>query len=172
MTNATSSAALAASDPITVVEPQPSRWLSIRPYTSPARAVLNVTKPAQSGRVAFGFRDSSTRSSVIEQRGNPDRDVDVEDPAPREAGRDRSAEHGADRDGDAGDRTEQPERDAAIRPWNVCASNASDVANMIAPPTPCAPREIDRKSEPVASPQKSEPVVKIMIPIANNSRRP
>ena len=58
------------------------------------------------------------------------------------------------------------------RPWKVCASSASDVANMIAPPTPCAPREIERKSEPVASPQHSEPVVKIAIPIANSRRRP
>jgi hypothetical protein len=58
------------------------------------------------------------------------------------------------------------------RPGNACASSASDVANMIAPPTPWAPREISRKSGPVATPQKSDPVVKATIPMAKSSRRP
>ena len=57
-------------------------------------------------------------------------------------------------------------------PWNAWASSASEVANMIAPPTPWAPRAIARKVEPVASPHASEPAVKIVIPLANSSRRP
>ena len=63
--NTARSAALAASAAITVVEPHPSLWLWIRPYTSAARPPLKVTHPAQSGRLALGFRDSSTQSSVI-----------------------------------------------------------------------------------------------------------
>jgi len=43
---------------------------------------------------------------------------------------------------------------------------------MIAPPTPCAPRATARKVEPVATPEKSEPAVKITIPPAKSSRLP
>ena len=58
------------------------------------------------------------------------------------------------------------------RPWNVCARIASEVANMMAPPMPWPPRAMARKSEPVATPQSSEPAVKMTIPVAKSRRRP
>ena len=38
------------------------------------------------------------------------------------------------------------------RPWNSCESSASEVANMIAPPTPCTPAPTIRKSADVEIP--------------------
>jgi hypothetical protein len=58
------------------------------------------------------------------------------------------------------------------RPWNACASSASEVANMIAPPIPCPARDSTRKTGSFASAQSSEPAVKIATPIANSSLRP
>ena len=58
------------------------------------------------------------------------------------------------------------------RPWKACASSASEVANMIAPPIPCPARASTRKTGPFASAQSSDPAVKIARPIANSSLRP
>jgi hypothetical protein len=50
------------------------------------------------------------------------------------------------------------------RPWNSCAISASEVPNIIAPPTPCAARETFRKSGSGASPQARDEAVKIASP--------
>ena len=57
-------------------------------------------------------------------------------------------------------------------PWNAPDSSASAVANMIAPPMPCAARASDRNSTVGARPQSSEPIVNTSVPIANSRLRP
>ena len=58
------------------------------------------------------------------------------------------------------------------RPVNAPDSRASAVANMIAPPTPCAARASDRNSTVGARPQNSDPTVNTSVPIANSRLRP
>ena len=58
------------------------------------------------------------------------------------------------------------------RPRKLCPSSASDVANMIAPPTPWALRETISISGSWATPHSNEPRVKITRPIVNNRFRP
>ena len=66
----------------------------------------------------------------------------------------------------------RPKATALSRPWKACAIRASEVANMIAPPTPCPARAAMRNTGPLARPQASDPAVNTARPIANNSRRP
>ena len=58
------------------------------------------------------------------------------------------------------------------RPWNSCAINASEVPNIIAPPTPCTARDRFRKSGSGASPQASDEAVKTASPSVKTSLRP
>jgi hypothetical protein len=58
------------------------------------------------------------------------------------------------------------------RPRNAVEISASDVANMIAPPTPWIPRAIARNVGSPARPQSSEPSVKTTMPTLNTTRRP
>ncbi len=58
------------------------------------------------------------------------------------------------------------------RGGNACASSASAVANMIAPPTPWSARDSDRKTELCATPHSADPSVNTTIPVANTRRRP
>ena len=58
------------------------------------------------------------------------------------------------------------------RPWNVWARSASEVANMIAPPTPWAAREAISIVGDWARPQSTEPAVKTTKPVAKRRRRP
>ncbi len=55
---------------------------------------------------------------------------------------------------------------------NAWASKAREIANMIAPPTPCNARASERKTMPVAPPHNADPSVKTTIPMANMRRRP
>ena len=58
------------------------------------------------------------------------------------------------------------------RPRKLCPSSASDVANIIAPPTPCPLRLTMSMSGSTASPHSSEPSVKIVSPVENSRLRP
>ena len=58
------------------------------------------------------------------------------------------------------------------RPWNSCASSASEVENMIAPPMPWPARARISHSELWDRPHSSEVIENSPRPIANNSRRP
>jgi len=58
------------------------------------------------------------------------------------------------------------------RPRKLCPSSASDVANMIAPPTPWPLRDKISISGSWATPHSSEPRVKMTRPIWNSSFRP
>jgi hypothetical protein len=57
-------------------------------------------------------------------------------------------------------------------PWKAEASRASDTENMIAPPTPCRPRDSWSISVLVATPHSSEAPVKMNRPMMYRSRRP
>ena len=57
-------------------------------------------------------------------------------------------------------------------PWNSCEISASAVANIIAPPIPCTPRAMIRKSASLASPQASEAAVKRTMPSMKIRLRP
>lgn len=58
------------------------------------------------------------------------------------------------------------------RPRYALPSNASEAANIIAPPIPCTPRERLSISGDCATPHRSEAAEKITRPIANIRRRP
>jgi hypothetical protein len=57
-------------------------------------------------------------------------------------------------------------------PEKALATRANDVANMMAPPTPWAPRDRFNIRDVVDSPQASEDSEKMISPMANNRRRP
>ena len=58
------------------------------------------------------------------------------------------------------------------RPWKAWAISASEVANIIAPPTPCTARARLSISGVVEKPHTAEERVKTTRPVANSSRRP
>src|SRR5579875_2275152 len=58
------------------------------------------------------------------------------------------------------------------RPWKVCASSASEVAKIVAPPIPCSARKATSSVPEPAIPHSSEPMVKMSRPPANTRRRP
>ena len=57
-------------------------------------------------------------------------------------------------------------------PWNSCEMSARLVANIIAPPMPCAPRAMIRNSGSFAAPQAAEASVKSATPIRKIRLRP
>ena len=57
-------------------------------------------------------------------------------------------------------------------PRNASASRASDTANMIAPPTPCRPRDSCSISVLVAKPHRADAAVKMTRPTRYIRRRP
>ena len=58
------------------------------------------------------------------------------------------------------------------RPWKAWAISASEVANIIAPPTPCTARATLSISGESESPQTAEEQVNTTRPAVNTSRRP
>ncbi len=126
----------AASEPTTVVEPQPSGWLRISPYTSAVSPSVKVTNPAQSGRRATGALDSATSRRVTIKASTPigrlTKKIQRHDSqlvnAPPSTGPIATATP-----------VTAPNTPNAVprsRGGNASASSASEVANMIAPPTP------------------------------------
>ena len=65
-----------------------------------------------------------------------------------------------------------PKATPRSRPWKVDARSASDVENSIAPPTPCSARDTISMTGSCATPQSSEPSVKITKPIEKIRRLP
>ena len=133
---------------------------------------MNTTKPAQSGRVACGERDSETFSTEITTAITPigaftkkiHRQDKPEVSRPPSSGPIATARP-----------VTAPQTPKAVprsRPRNASASRASETANMIAPPTPCNPRESWSISVLVANPHRTEATVKIVRPIRYIRRRP
>jgi hypothetical protein len=65
-----------------------------------------------------------------------------------------------------------PKATPRSRPMKAPASSASEVANIIAPPTPCRPRATFRKVDVVASPHRNDAAVKTARPTMKTSLRP
>ncbi len=57
-------------------------------------------------------------------------------------------------------------------PWKVCASSASEVAKIVAPPIPWRARKAISIAGDWARPQSSEAAVKMTSPTAKARRRP
>ena len=156
----------------TVVEPQPSGWLRISPYTRPVRPSVNVTNPGQSGRLATGAFDSATSRSVTMRANTPigrftkkiHRHESQLVSAPPSTGPMATAMPVT--------APNTPNATPRSRGGNASASSASDVANMIAPPMPWNARESVRNVGSPASPHSADPIVNTTIPTANTSRRP
>ena len=148
-------------------------WLpSISARIRQKRPPVSVTSPTGRGGCAPGRSTRAAASTDEHDGGDPDRDVDEEDPAPREPRREHAAGERPDRDRAPDRRAPDAERRAALRPWNSCESSASAVANMIAPPMPWTPRAMIRNSASFARPQSAEASVKRTIPIMKTRLRP
>ena len=65
-----------------------------------------------------------------------------------------------------------PKATPRSRPRNASASSASDTANMIAPPTPCKPRDSCSISVVAANPHSTDAPVNTARPTRYSSRRP
>ena len=65
-----------------------------------------------------------------------------------------------------------PKATPRSRPRKLWPRRASEVENITAPPTPWALRDTMSMSGDWANPHNSEPSVKMINPIENNSRRP
>ena len=99
---------------MTCDELQPFSPDRMRPKTSRLSAAVKLTKPHQSGRRAPRCTDSETLARVSTHGADAERQVDEEDPPPGQTGGERAAEQRPDGDGQSGDRTPDPERDAAL----------------------------------------------------------
>ena len=133
---------------------------------------VNSTKPTQSGGSGWGERDSSTRQMVTASAKMPTgtltrkmprqfQSVVITPPStgPSAVETPMTAPH-------------MPKATPRSRPRKLFPSSASDVAKMIAPPTPWPLRDAMSISGLTARPQSSEPIVKIASPIENSSLRP
>jgi hypothetical protein len=171
ITKATSSTPATARLMTTLVSCQPSLLL-ISPYTSEPSAPLKVAKPSQSGREAPGSRDSATRVSVMVMAAIPTGMFTKKiqrHPRPLVMTPPRTGPTATATPVTA---PNTPNAAARSRPRKASLSNASEVANMTAPPMPCPARARLRKIVPVARPHSSEPAVKTTVPAANITRRP
>jgi hypothetical protein len=171
-TNTASNPAAVMIEPKTRPEPHECVFDSISPYTRAASAPLNDTAPSQSGRPASGSRDSSTRNNVSAIAITPigtltkkiHRHVSPLVIAPPSTGPTATAMPVI--------APNTPNATPRSSPRKASASNASDVANMAAPPTPWPARASDRNTGLCATPHSSEPVVKTAIPAAKTILRP
>ena len=136
------------------------------------RAPENVTRPIQSTRRAFGSRDSTTRDNVIATAAIPigtlmkkiHSQPMPEVMIPPTTGPIATAAP-----------VTAPNTPKAVprsRPWKAWASSASEVAYIIAPPTPCTARARLSISGVVESPQTAEEAVNTISPSVNTRRRP
>ena len=93
-------------------EPQPADGPSLRAKTMSASAAPESTKPGTSNRPDPGSLCSRRCVQPNEERHDPDRDVDQEDPVPAGMGHEQATEHGpARRRGTA------PGSSRSSRPW-------------------------------------------------------
>ncbi len=114
-TNTPSSTTPATSSAI--VDPSPHPVVSVRtiPNTSSESPIVAVSAPARSKPFArSGLRPSATNRWVGERREQPDRDVDEQDPAPRQRLDDDAAEQRAGGAAGAAHRAPDPDRAIAL----------------------------------------------------------
>ena len=133
---------------------------------------MNSTNPIQSGRRATGERDSATRSSVITRATTPigrltkkiHRQDRPEVRIPPSSGPMATASPVT--------APQTPKATPRSLPRKASASRASATENMIAPPTPCSPRDSCSISALTAVPHSSDPRVKMTRPTRYSRRRP
>ncbi len=127
---------------------------------------MKATAPTQSGRRADWARDSLTRLIVIARATSPTGRLTKK--IHRHDSPDVSAPPSSGPIATATPVTAPQIPSATPRslPWKVLASRASETENMIAPPTPCAPREISRNRWPGAIPHNMEATVNTASPMA------
>ena len=133
---------------------------------------MNVTQPGQSGRRAPGARDSATRVRVTNSAAIP-----IGTLTKKIQRHERPLVSAPPSTGPTATATpviapNTPNATPRSSGRNALASSASEVANMIAPPTPCSARESARNVVSWATPHRAEPSVKTTIPTANTRRRP
>src|SRR5271154_4196219 len=170
--NTTNSTAEAVRKLTMRVEPQPFSLPSISANTSRNSEPENVTRPIQSTPVALGSRDSLTWLSVNTTAHTP-------------IGTFTKKIHGQPMPAVITPPTTGPTATAAPMtapntpkatprslPWKASASSASEVANIIAPPTPCTARARFSASGLPARPQTAEEAVKTTRPAVNTRLRP
>ena len=103
----------------------------------------------------------------------PDRDVEPEDPVPREAADDSAADERADRDREAADAAPDAEREPAPGGAEQPAERIVSVSGAtIAPPTPWTARAMSSWFAVVASAAPADAAVKSRSPMTNMRRRP
>ena len=133
---------------------------------------MKSEKPAQSGRLACGARDSATFSTLMMTAAMPigaftkkihrqDSPLVSSPPSsgPTATARPVTAPH-------------TPNATPRSLPRKASASSASDTANMIAPPTPCRARDSWSISVVTAKPHSADAQVNTTRPIRYIRRRP
>ena len=133
---------------------------------------MKSEKPSQSGRLARAARDSATLASAMMTAAIPigaftkkiHRQDRPEVSTPPSSGPMATARPV----------TAPQAPNATPRSWprKESASNASDTANMIAPPTPCKARDSCSITVLTAKPQSTDARVKIARPARYSKRRP
>ncbi len=171
-TNAMSSTAAAARQPSTRLSVK-DRWFdSISPYTRNASAAVNSAKPAQSGRLARGARDSATFSTEMTTAMTP-----IGAFTKKIHRQDRPDVSSPPSSGPMATATpvtapQTPKATPRSLPRKASAKSARETANMMAPPTPCRPRDSWSISVLTAKPHSTDAAVKIARPIRYSRRRP
>ena len=134
--------------------------------------MVSSANPAQSGGVGCGDFDSSTRQAVSAKASTPIGTLTRK--MPRQL---QSVVMIPPRTGPSAVDTpmtapQTPNATPRSRPRKLLPSSASDVANMIAPPTPWALRDTISISGSWATPHSSDPRVKMTRPIWKSRFRP
>ena len=134
--------------------------------------MVSSANPAQSGGVGFGDLDSSTRQAVSATARTPIGTLTRKMPRQLQLVVITPPRTGPSAVETPVTAPQTPNATPRSRPRKLCPSSASDVANMIAPPTPWALRDTISISGSWATPHSSEPRVKMTRPIWNSSLRP
>ena len=134
--------------------------------------MVNSAKPAQSGRPGCGERDSSIRQTVTASANTPIGTLTRKMPRQFHSVVMIPPSTGPSAEAIPTTPPHTPKATPRSRPRKLCPRSASEVANIIAPPTPWPLRDRMSMSGLTARPHSSEPRVKMVSPIENNSLRP
>ena len=171
-TNATIRTAAAARQATISAEPQPFSLPWTSAYTSRNSEPEKVSRPGQSTPVALGSRESATWVSVMKTATAPmgtfTKKIHFQ-PMPEVMTPPRTGPTATAAPVTA---PNTPKAVPRSRPWKACASSASEVANIIAPPVPCTARARLSISGVVDRPQTAEALVNTTRPATNTRLRP
>ena len=133
---------------------------------------MKITKPGQSGRLARGARDSATLSSEMTTAAMPSGTFTKKIHRQDSPDVSRPPSSGPMATARPVTAPQTPNATPRSRPRKASASRASETANMIAPPTPCSPRDSCSISVLAAKPQSTEAPVNTARPVRYSRRRP